>query len=394
MPRGLLHGPMGVAMLLAASACARPPQAARAPVDAALDGAAAESEVPVIVTTEEATLVQDLLLRAERRLELGQLELAVQDFELLLAAGHAPPLEARIRLGYALALESRGDLQAAVEQLALRIPLVAAGQVDAARLELVRRLLLLERFAAARARGQEVDRAAAPVEDRVLLWATDALALVTLGDVDRADAVLVPAWSALEVAAETGKPVANLPAAWVAFAAGEAAALRAHRIAFDPVPDNVPASLEQRCQHMVTAQSAYAEAMRLERGRVRLLAGARIAELYRDLHADILRAPLPAGFAAGDARELAEGAILLRYRVLLEKAEQMLRITLSAAPPSRATAALRLELEAKLADVSEERTAQARKLEALPVAPSELERVLATLGPAFESAPAAAAPLP
>jgi hypothetical protein len=102
-----------------------------------------------------------------------------------------------------------------------------------------------------------------------------------------------------------------------------------------------------------------------------------------------LAAPLPATFAAPEKRKLAEGAVVLRYRVLLEKAEQMLRITLSGTQPTRRTAPVRRELEASLEEVSQERAAHARALAELPVAASELERILATLGPAFDSGPGA-----
>jgi hypothetical protein len=374
-------------LLTTTSACGRSPQPAVAPA-AGNPVAAPSSEVAVIVTTEEAMVVQDLLLRAERRLESGQLDLAARDFELLLAAPHRPLLEARVRLGYALSLEGRGDLAAAANQLELRLPLVEREQLDAARLELVRRWLLLERFAAARALAGLIDHDAARSDDALLLHASDALGLVELGDADGADAVLVPAWSALEDKADKGASAQSFAAALVAFAAGEVAALRAGEVGFDPVPEDVQATLEERCRHMVAAQSAYADAMRLDRSQVRLLAGARIAKLYRELHAELLAAPLPAAFAAADKRRLAEGAIVLRYRVLLEKAEQMLRITLSGTPPSRATEPRRQELEATLAAVSQERAANAQLLEGLPVAASELERVLATLGPTFESATA------
>ena len=344
----------------------------------------------MIVTTEEAMVVMDLVLRAERRAELGQLDLAAKDYELLLSARHGPELEARVRVGYARVLHARGELERAADQLELRLPLVSAHELDAARIELLRCWLLLERFADARTLGQSIDRAGLLPEDRVLLGASDALGLAALGQADPADAVLAKAWSELEVQAENREPAPGLPAALLALAGGDVAALRARRIQFDPVPKDVPAELERRCRNMVTAQSAYADAMRLERGHVRLLAGARIAALYQDLHRDILAAPLPAGFTAGEARQLAEGALLLRYRVLLEKAEQMLRITLSGTEPSRATAPRRQELEARLAALSAQRAAQARRLGELPVQASELERVLDTLGPAFDSGAEAA----
>jgi len=342
----------------------------------------ARSEVPMIVTVDEALPTEELLERAERRLQAGELELAQKDFEVLLRARHQPPFEARVRLGYARVLEERGRLREAAEQLELRVVLVAREDVDSARIELIRRLLLLERFADGWTVGRSVERARLSTGDRLVLQASEGLALASQGEPDRAESALASAWAALEEAGDAGEGRLAAAAALVEFASGDVAALRARRILFDPVPDDVPSVLEARCRHLVTAQSAYGDAMRLERGALRLLAGERIARLYTELHRDILAAPLPPGSGQAD---LAEGALLLRYDVLLQKAEQMLRITLDGTATSEATQPFRRPVEAELERLLAKRAAYAQKLDALSISKDDLGRVLDSLGPPLDS---------
>jgi len=351
----------------------------------------ARSEVPMIVTVDEALPTEELLERAEHRLEAGELELAQKDFEVLLGARHQPAFEARVRLGYARVLEARGQLKEAAEQLELRLSLVEPDEAHSARVELIRRLLVLERFADAWTVGRPIERARLSTGDRLVLQASEGLALASQGEPDRAESALAPAWAALEEAGEAGERRLAAAAALVEFASGDIAALRARRILFDPVPDDVRSVLEARCRHLVTAQSAYGDAMRLERGALRLLAGERIARLYTELHRDILAAPLPPGTGRAD---LAEGALLLRYDVLLQKAEQMLRVTLDGTVSSEATQPFRTPVEAELERLLARRAAYAQKLEGLSVSRDDLARVLDGLGPPLDSNAPQARPEP
>jgi len=332
----------------------------------------------VIVTTAEAIPAKDLLARAERELELGELEAAARDFELLLVAGASRPLEARIRLGYARALEGMGELERATGELERRVVLVP--EADAARLELLPRLLLLERFAEAGVVARAVSGAGVSPADQVLLSAALSLAQLAAGEPGEAEAALAPAWALWGEASDRERGPLGRSTAWVSFASGEIAAEAARQVGFDPVPDDVARVLEVRCRHMVAAQSAYAEAMRLQSGRLRLIAGQRIAVLYLELHRDILAAPLPRELSGTRQRPVAKGALLLRYEVLLEKAEQMLRITLEGTKDTMEARPVRRRVENALADVVTQRAAHAAEVEGLPASRDELRRILESLG--------------
>jgi hypothetical protein len=90
------------------------------------------------------------------------------------------------------------------------------------------------------------------------------------------------------------------------------------------------ARLEQRCQLLLAAQSAYSDTMRAHDAHWSTIAGYRVGELYERLHAELVAIPLPRDGTERE-RQLFEGAMRLRYSVLLDKASSMLEHTLAMA---------------------------------------------------------------
>lgn len=371
---------LALALLSCAVACG-PKAPSQAVAAAGSDGQAGREEVPVIVTTAEAIVVAELLQRAEARVLSGEFALAMKDFELLLRGAHVAELEGRIYLGYARALEGEGLLPMAAEQLEIRTTVVAEDERDRARMDWVASLLLLERFEQAGAAVEGIDPERVGPEGRVVMAAAQALALATKGELAGVEKLLSAAWAEREGSGEVLSLDMKVAAAWLSFAEGEAEALRARRIGFDPLPEDVHAVLEARCRHMVSAQAGYAESMRLQTGRLRLLAGQRIADLYLLLHQDLVTAPLGPTVAEGtEQATIARAALLLRYEVLLEKAEQMLRITLQGTPETASARTVRERLDVALREVVERRTAARNTVDDLPVTRGDLTRILESLG--------------
>jgi hypothetical protein len=248
-------------------------------------------------------------------------------------------------------------------------------------MDLVTCLLLLEEFERAGALLEDVDPARLDAEGRVILGAAKALALVMKDEPALAETALSPAWLEVEESGAVMSREMKRAAAWLSFADGEVRALEARSIRFDPLPDDVHGVLEARCRHMVAAQAGYAETMRLQTGRVRLLAGQRIADLYLSLHHDLVTAPLGPSVTEGTSQAaVARGALLLRYEVLLEKAEQMLRITLQGTPDTLSARSARERLDAALLEVVERRAAARSAVDELPVQRNDLTRILESLG--------------
>jgi hypothetical protein len=115
------------------------------------------------------------------------------------------------------------------------------------------------------------------------------------------------------------------------YALGESRRVKAERIVFVPTPPNFGAALEQRCQLLLDAQSAYSDAMRAYDAHWSAMAGFRTSELYQKLHQDLLAVTPPPSADTERKRQLFEGAVRTRYSILLTKAKGMAEHTLAMA---------------------------------------------------------------
>jgi hypothetical protein len=115
------------------------------------------------------------------------------------------------------------------------------------------------------------------------------------------------------------------------FALGESRRIQAERIKLEPLPPNFGAVLEARCQLLLDAQSAYADAMRANDAHWSAIAGYRVAELYQKLHQELLAIKTPPSAVSERDKQLYEGAVRTRYAILLTKAKAMAEHTLTMA---------------------------------------------------------------
>lgn len=117
--------------------------------------------------------------------------------------------------------------------------------------------------------------------------------------------------------------------AQVYFALGEVIRLRGELIGFVPTPRDFSDKLELRCQSLLDAQDAYAASMRANDAHWSTMAGYRIGSMYQKLHADMMQIQPPRSATNKEKKELFEGAMQLRYRVLLDKGAKMFDSTLA-----------------------------------------------------------------
>ena len=123
---------------------------------------------------------------------------------------------------------------------------------------------------------------------------------------------------------ESGPPPLEL--AQLAFALGEVRRKKSEKVTFSPMPPDFAEALEQRCQGLLDAQSAYTDAMRSFDAHWSAMAGYRVGQLYQALHRDVMQIP-PVKADTLKKKQLFEGAMRLRYRVLLEKGLKMMEGT-------------------------------------------------------------------
>ncbi len=206
-----------------------------------------------------------------------------------------------------------------------------------------------------------------------------ALGLVEQGQVEAAAREVTAAQDLAEESrlGEAGKPPLEL--AQVSFALGEVRRARSEAVTFVPVPPNFAEALEKRCQGLLDAQSAYTEAMRSLDAHWSAMAGYRVGSLYQQLHRDVMKVPPPAGADSLRKKQLWEGAMRLRYRVLLEKGLKMMDGTVRLADRTgEASAWIARAREARRAlelALEDEKAALAR----LPFTEDELKEALGSL---------------
>ncbi len=90
-----------------------------------------------------------------------------------------------------------------------------------------------------------------------------------------------------------------------------------------------PAKMEARCQKVLDAQDEYVESINTRELRWAVRSGVRVATMYIDLHDAVVVIPAPKGATTEAKKQLFRGAMLLRYRILLEKGLGTLERTLN-----------------------------------------------------------------
>ncbi len=165
----------------------------------------------------------------------------------------------------------------------------------------------------------------------------------------------------------------------VYFALGELRRRRAERVVFVPQPSNFGVVLEQRCQLLLDAQGAYSDSMRAYDAHWSAMAGFRVGELYERLHRDLMLVEPPASADTLEKRQLFEGAMRLRYSILLKKAAGMLEHTLSMANRTGEESAWVARSRESEASIKEALRREEAAIAALPFHRSVLETAMQNL---------------
>lgn len=328
--RLLLQGSVAVAVC----ACGAATPGALAPATA--DGAPGrEIQVPrTIVTPGGASSITELLRDAAKLAKAERWAEAAAAYERAFALEPEGAAGAEALWGAADAHDHANELEPALaryELVARRQPETPQGHD--AMVRATRLLVFLGRFAPA---GLYAERLLKKPEqlsdfDRIAVFSARALALLERGEDQQASYFIekgrdIIDTKQLDAAGRVPRDLAQLY-----YALGEYRRVRAERVVFQPMPPNFGAVLEDRCQLLLDAQSAYSDSMRAYDAHWSAMAGFRIAELYQKLHRDLLAVQPPPSADTERKRQLFEGAVRTRYAILLTKAKAMAEHTLSMA---------------------------------------------------------------
>lgn len=289
---------------------------------------------PLVVTQTDAENIVRIHARGMQRLQNGDYARAEQDFDLCVRAAPNGPHAASALYHGGLALDELGRFEQALERMLLAAERARDEPLrQAAALRAVRLAAHLERWEIAKAEAERVldKKSTLRPFDLVLVYGALAIEAVMRGDDPNAEQYVARARSAIEDNGLDAPGKISRDVAVVYFALGEVRRLRASRIALAPVPPNFGAVLEQRCELILSAQSAYSDSMRAYDAHWSTMAGYRIGELYANLHEELMRIVPPDTIADSSQRQLFEGAMRLRYSVLVQKAQNMMKHTLALA---------------------------------------------------------------
>jgi len=340
-------------------------------------------QVPrVVITPDESTPLPELFAQADAKAVAGDLPGAASLFDRVAAREPDGELAPEALFRAAEAHDLSGEHEAAVTRyraVADRYPSHVRSR--AATLRSVRLLAYREDWQWA---GRYADRMLehanelAPLES-VVAYGAKALALVADGDDVRASSFIERGRDmierhSLDLAGRLPRDVAPLY-----YALGEVQRVRSERIRFTPTPPNFLAVLEQRCQLILDAQRAYSDTWRAYDAHWSTLAGYRLGEMYAKLHAELVAIPPPATADTDARRQLFDGAMRLRYSVLLEKARGMLEHTVTMAEREGERSASVADAKQALNDLRAAEEAEEAALGKLPYSRADLEEVLAEL---------------
>jgi len=287
-------------------------------------------EVPtVVVTPLEDAQIKAEFERAKGLLLAGEHRAAAELFDKLAKARPDSEVEPPCLYNAAVAYESFGawdDSLARLRELLRRFPGYALERNALMRMS--RTLAHVERWSElVPAADKLLERKDLALLEMVEVRGMRGLGLVEQDMVDEALREVSLARDIIERErfGEAGKPPIELAVVW--FALGEVRRKKSEQILFVPVPPNFAEVLEKRCQGLLDAQRAYTDTMRSLDARWTAMAGYRLGQLYQDLYRDVMRIPPPAKADTLRKKQLFEGAMRLRYRVLLEKGLDMMNGT-------------------------------------------------------------------
>lgn len=351
-----------------------------APVSTTLQQAPSQrAAVPaLIVSSSEVASVEELFLEGQTQLRQGQPARAAAAFDRIAQHDALGAFGMRALFQGALAREQMGDLEGAAarfEQVERRFP--DAWRSLEALVRAMRVRLHLEQWEQAGAIGAHfLERHPhGPVLGRILSHAARGLGSLAAGARQEAEHFISKGLDIVEQLELDRAGSIPRDLAPLYFALGEARRARAQEITLDVGLRQFSARLEQRCQVLLSAQSAYSDTMRAYDAHWSTMAGYRVGELYEQLHDELMRVPPPRAATLRE-QQLFEGAMRLRYSVLLGKANAMLEHTLAMATRTGEDSEWVRRTERSRANLTRAMAEEQAAIDRLPFTRRDLQRAL------------------
>jgi tetratricopeptide (TPR) repeat protein len=315
---------VGVCMVVCAG-CGAAPQAPAKPPPTNI-----EASNQIIGTRAEGT-AKELLAKGERALLAQRWQEAVDAFEAVLAGDPAAANDPQVLYDLALAYEGLGEREKArarYREVVRRFP-----ADPNARNALVREVSLDAHLEDWTALGEVAEMILARKDidpaERMLGLGARGLSKIQAGEETAATRAIQQGLELMDETryGSTGQlPVA---AAMIKYANGELRKYRSEKISLNPPGNDFLMKLEMRCAFLLEAQSSYADAIRSVDLQWAAMSGYRVGEMYKTLHRDLMLIPPTDKAKTEHDKQLFYGIMHVRYRVLLEKGQEMMKRTLA-----------------------------------------------------------------
>jgi tetratricopeptide (TPR) repeat protein len=361
-------------LFLAALGCA-----AAAPRPQALP---TEIELPTtVVTPSSSARVDELLAQADAHAEAGRDEQALALYHQVITADESGIYRKQALFGLAFVHDRAGRFEQAADAYLRVVGLGALGeaQSDEARVRAVRLLLFLDRFQEADEVARPLDPAPRSAFEQAALRAARALGDLSRGQLEAAEEEIARGRASLDAAGFSQLVEVPLDVAALEYARGELLRIKASQIRFNPLPTDFAGVLERRCQLILDAQAAFSEAMKSKSAQYAAKSGVRVGELYQSLHTDLVGMAAPVAADTEQKRMLFEGALRLRYSILLTKAKAMMQSTVALIERTGEGGAWAERARDALAQIERADRVEQALIDALPVSRPELEAALAEI---------------
>jgi len=334
-----------------------------------------------VVTPTTSAQVDELLQEADRQAEQGHDDRAMALYHQVITADTSGVYRRRALFGLGFVYDRAGRSEQALDAYLNVVDIGKLGEPDSdeARVRAVRLLLFLDRFREADEVGRPLEPKTRNALEQAALRAARALGDLERGELEAAQAEISRGQASLEAAGFAPLVDVPLDVAALEYARGELLRAKAEQIRFKPLPQEFAAVLEARCQLILDAQAAYSEAMKSKSAQYAAKSGVRVGELYQSLHTDLVGMGAPIAVSSEEKRLLFEGALRLRYSILLTKAKAMMTSTVALIERSGEGGAWATRAREALEGIARAERVEQALLDALPVSRSELEAALAEL---------------
>lgn len=336
----------------------------------------------LVVTPTSADTIGEICERGMQQFRAEAFGPAARELDLCVRGDPKGPQAASALYFGAIALDQLGRLDESLQRFDAAIDRMKPGTPIArdAGLRALRLACHLGRWELAREFADRLLATKPPLESLDLVLVHGALALEAVAHDDDVRAEYHVGHARNEIESRNLDAPGKIPrdVAMVYFALGEIRRLRAERTALEHSPE-FAVQLERRCEFILAAQAGYSDAMRAFDAHWSTMAGYRVGELYATLHRDLMRIPAPPTAKTEAQRRLFEGAMRLRYSVLVQKALDMMQHTVAMAERTGENSEWVARAKTARSELQQRLTEEQVAIDALPFSREALESALQRL---------------